>query len=141
MHILSKKKVMFMIWAINSSEHIDYKNCNNGVEQHVCPVELTMKVLGGKWKMLILFHLNTGPRRFSELRKSITGITEKMLTQQLKELEADGVVSRKVYPQVPPKVEYSLTEYGDTLGPVIKEMAKWGNLHKKRVLAAKDNEI
>jgi DNA-binding HxlR family transcriptional regulator len=62
-----------------------------------------------------------------------------MLTQQLKELESDGVISRKVYPQVPPKVEYSLTEYGDTLAPVIKEMAKWGTVHKKRIISAKES--
>jgi DNA-binding HxlR family transcriptional regulator len=120
---------------------MSYKDCANvnAANQHVCPVELTMKVLGGKWKMLILFHLNAGPKRFSELRKSINGITEKMLTQQLKELESDGVISRKVYPQVPPKVEYSLTEYGDTLAPVIKEMAKWGTVHKKRIISAKES--
>ena len=97
-----------------------------------CPVEATLKVLGGKWKVLILFHLDGKPKRFSELRRAISGITEKMLTQQLKELEKDGVVSRKVYPQVPPKVEYSITRYGKTLGPVIDSMCKWGMEHKRR---------
>ncbi|MFN7990580.1 MAG: helix-turn-helix domain-containing protein [Candidatus Micrarchaeia archaeon] len=97
-----------------------------------CPVEATLKVLGGKWKILILFHLNGDARRFSEIRRSIPGITEKMLTQQLKELEADGVVSRKVYPQVPPKVEYAITKYGKTLDPVIRAMCQWGMGHTRR---------
>ncbi len=97
-----------------------------------CPVEATLKVLGGKWKVLIIYHLNGNSKRFSEIRRSIPGITEKMLTQQLKELEKDGVVSRKVYPQVPPRVEYSMTKYGKTLGPVIGEMRKWGLEHRKR---------
>ncbi len=97
-----------------------------------CPVEATLKVLGGKWKVLIIYHLNGSSKRFSEIRRSIPGITEKMLTQQLKELEKDGVVSRKVYPQVPPRVEYSMTKYGKTLGPVISEMRKWGLEHRKR---------
>ena len=98
----------------------------------ICPVEATLRVLGGKWKMLILFHLNGSTRRFSELKRSMPSITEKMLAQQLKELEADSVVSRKVYPQVPPKVEYSITEYGKSLQPVIRAMAKWGVEHTKR---------
>jgi DNA-binding HxlR family transcriptional regulator len=101
-------------------------------EAGYCPVDATLKVLGGKWKILILFHLDGRPKRFSELRRSIPGITEKMLTQQLKELEKDGVVSRKVFPQVPPKVEYSITKYGKTLQPVISAMCAWGRRHKRR---------
>jgi DNA-binding HxlR family transcriptional regulator len=97
-----------------------------------CPVEATLKVLGGKWKVLILFHIDGIPKRFGELGKLMPEITEKMLAQQLRELEKDGVVSRKVYPQVPPKVEYSITKYGKTLNPVIKSMCKWGMEHKKR---------
>lgn len=104
----------------------------DGSCEYGCPVEATLKVLGGKWKILILYHLNGDAKRFSEIRRSIPGITEKMLTQQLKELESDGVVNRKVYPQVPPKVEYSITKYGKTLGPVIGEMQKWGMGHRKR---------
>ncbi len=102
------------------------------MECSTCPVEATLKVLGGKWKILIIFHLNGNSRRFSELKRSITGITEKMLAQQLKELEADGVLSRKVYPQVPPRVEYTVTKYGRTLEPVIKSMCRWGMEHRKR---------
>ena len=97
-----------------------------------CPVESTLKVLGGKWKILILFHLDGSRKRFSELKRAIPGITEKMLAQQLKELEKDLVISRKVYPVVPPKVEYSITKYGKTLQPVIGAMCKWGMEHRKR---------
>ncbi|HSB47750.1 MAG TPA: helix-turn-helix domain-containing protein [Candidatus Bilamarchaeum sp.] len=106
----------------------DGEPCKGGY----CPVEATLKVLGGKWKILILFHLDDKPKRFSELKRTIPEITEKMLAQQLKELEKDSVISRKVYPQVPPKVEYSMTKYGKTLQPVIGAMCEWGMEHKKR---------
>lgn len=96
------------------------------------PVNTTLKVLGGKWKPLILWYLNQKTLRFNELSKEIAGITQKMLTQQLRELEADGLVSRKIYPEVPPKVEYSITEYGQTLEPVLDALAKWGKGHKDR---------
>ncbi|MEW6035485.1 MAG: helix-turn-helix domain-containing protein [Candidatus Micrarchaeota archaeon] len=97
-----------------------------------CPVEATLKVVGGKWKTVILFHLDAKTMRFSELRRSIPDVTEKMLAQQLKELEGDGIISRRVYPQVPPKVEYAMTKYGMTLKPVIAAMAEWGQGHRKR---------
>lgn len=95
-----------------------------------CPVETTLSVIGDKWKVLILRDLFTGVKRFSELKKSLTGVTQKMLTQQLRELEKDGIISRKVYPVVPPKVEYSLTELGNSLKPVIDSLADWGNYLK-----------
>lgn len=98
----------------------------------VCPVETTLKVIGGKWKILILFHLHDGAKRFSELRRAMPMVTEKMLTKQLKELTKDGVISRKVYPQVPPKVEYSVTRYGNTLHPIIHAMCRWGLEHTRR---------
>ena len=91
-----------------------------------CPVESTLKVIGGKWKILILWYLEEGTKRFNELRRELPLITQKMLTQQLRELEADGVVHRKVYAQVPPKVEYSLTELGISLKPVLAAMCTWG---------------
>jgi DNA-binding HxlR family transcriptional regulator len=91
-----------------------------------CPAEATLAVIGGRWKVLILWHLSAGTRRFFELRDSMTGVTPKMLTQQLRELEQDGVVTRRVYAQVPPKVEYSLTERGKSLRPVINAMCHWG---------------
>ena len=98
-----------------------------------CPVEATLSVIGGKWKVVILFHLSRdGTHRFSELRRKIRDMSERMLTQQLRELEVDGVVERVVYPEVPPKVEYSLTEYGKSLKPIIEVMCSWGKKHMKR---------
>ena len=98
-----------------------------------CPAEVTLEIIGGRWKVPILWHLTQGTRRFSELRRALTGITQKMLTQQLRELEADGIVNRKVYPQVPPKVEYSLTMEGKTLKPVVEIMCKWGKSRKPKL--------
>lgn len=91
-----------------------------------CPVETTLRVIGGRWKVLILRELFIEIKRFSELQRALIGITQKMLTQQLRELETDGIISRKVYPVVPPKVEYSLTPLGESLRPIIDEMHKWG---------------
>jgi len=90
------------------------------------PVEATLEVIGGKWKTLILCHLTYGPKRTSELKKLIPEITQKMLTQQLRELEEDGVILRTVYNQVPPKVVYELSELGESLRPVIDVMCDWG---------------
>jgi DNA-binding HxlR family transcriptional regulator len=95
-----------------------------------CPAEATLSVIGGRWKVPILWHLSAGTRRFFQLRDSLDGVTPKMLTQQLRELERDGVVARRVYAEVPPKVEYSLTDRGRSLRPVIDAMCQWG---KKRV--------
>jgi DNA-binding HxlR family transcriptional regulator len=99
-------------------------------------VQTTLKVLGGKWKPPILYLLSTGTLRFGQLRKTITGITQKMLTQELREMESDGLVLRKVYAQVPPKVEYSLTAYGKSLEPILRSMSQWGEKHKNRVSVA-----
>ena len=99
-----------------------------------CPVETTLSVIGGKWKALILWHLKEKTIRFGELKRSLPKITQKMLTQQLRELELDGIVHRKVYAQVPPKVEYSITEYGQTLTPIFEAMSKWGDEHIRRSL-------
>jgi DNA-binding HxlR family transcriptional regulator len=92
-------------------------------------VKTTLEAIGGKWKPLIMFLLVENKLRFSELQRSISGITQKMLTQQLRELEADRLINRKVYPQVPPKVEYSITNYGKTLLPVLETMHIWGENH------------
>ena len=102
------------------------------VPQYNCPVEATLDVIGGKWKALILFWLRDQVCRFGELRRKIPHISERMLTQQLRELEQDGIVHRKVHPVVPPKVEYSLTPYGRTLRPITDLMCKWGETHLQR---------
>lgn len=91
-----------------------------------CPVEATLNLIGGKYKALILWHLADGKLRFSELRKVITGATAKMLTQQLRELETDNLIHREVYPVIPPKVEYSLTDLGRSLMPMLVAMRDWG---------------
>lgn len=92
-----------------------------------CPVGVTLELIGGKYKALILWHLSESNLRFSELRKVITGATPKMLTQQLRELEAHALIHREVYPIIPPKVEYSLTELGKSLIPVLIAMRDWGS--------------
>lgn len=96
----------------------------------VCPIENTLQILDGKWKITILYYLlSEGTLRFGELKKRINGITQRMLTTQLRELEQKGIVERKVYPVVPPKVEYSLTEVGHSLKPVLNEMHIWSVKH------------
>ena len=91
-----------------------------------CPIEATLAVLGGKWTPLVLWELRDETLRFGELRRRIPDITKKMLSQRLQELEEDGVVHRKAYAEVPPRVEYSLTEFGQTLRPVLESMCEWG---------------
>lgn len=91
-----------------------------------CPVEATLELIGGKYKALILFHLIDETLRFNQLQKLIPQATPKMLTQQLRELEKDGLLSRTVYPVVPPKVEYSLTAFGQSIIPVLNAMCNWG---------------
>ncbi len=95
------------------------------------PAELTLDLLGGKWKMPILWRVKDGPRRYGELRKNIPKVTHKMLAQQLRELERDGLVKRKVYATVPPKVEYSITTLGSTTIPLIESLRTWGESIRK----------
>ena len=95
-------------------------------------VEATMDVIGGKWKPIILCNLRHNPSRPGELRRQIPGISQKMLTQQLRELEIDNIIVRKVYNQVPPKVEYSLSPYGETLNGLLDILCSWGEGHKKK---------
>lgn len=91
-----------------------------------CPIEVTLSVIGGKWKALILYHVMSRPRRFNELRRLIPLVTQRMLTQHLRELEAAGILHRQVFEKVPPHVEYSLTTRGRSLVPVLNSMADWG---------------
>ncbi|MDL2306594.1 helix-turn-helix transcriptional regulator [Desulfovibrio sp. OttesenSCG-928-C06] len=98
-----------------------------GAGETHCPVEATISLIGGKYKTLILWQLMGGTLRFSQLRKEVPHATPKMLTQQLRELESDGLVLRTVYPQVPPKVEYSLTDFGRSIRPVLEAMYGWGS--------------
>ena len=98
----------------------------------ICPVEATLDLIGGKYKALILWHLSQGKLRFSQLRQAVKSATPKMLTQQLRELEADDLVHREVYPVIPPKVEYSLTETGRSLMPVLVAMRDWGADYLRR---------
>jgi len=91
-----------------------------------CPVEKTVNIIGGKWTLLILRDLFVGTKRFGELRTSLTGVSPKTLTEKLRTLEKDGIVERKIFPEVPPRVEYSLTKRGKTLKKIFDEMQQWG---------------
>ena len=95
-----------------------------------CPVETTLMLIGDKWKVLILRDLLPGTKRFGTLKKSIGSVSQKVLTAQLRDMEAKGLVSRKVYAEVPPRVEYSLTDLGRSLSPILKAMAEWGEYYK-----------
>lgn len=98
-----------------------------------CSVEVTLDVIGGRWKGTILFHLLGGSKRFGEFRRLLPDVTQRMLTLQLRELESDGLVHREVYREVPPKVEYSLTDFGITLQPILIAMREWGNQYRTQV--------
>ena len=95
-------------------------------ELPACPVETTLTMISDKWKVLILRDLLTGTKRFGELKKSLTGVSQKVLTSQLREMEENGLVERKAYPEVPPRVEYTLTETGYSLKPILDAMSAWG---------------
>ena len=92
-----------------------------------CPVETTLTLIGDKWKVLILRDLMTGTKRFGELKRTVGGVSQKVLTAQLRDMEAKGLLSRTVYPEVPPRVEYSLTERGKSLIPILDQMCEWGD--------------
>ena len=97
------------------------------------PVEVTLSIIGGKWKPLIVFYLLGGTKRFSELRRLLPQATQQMLTMQLRELEQAGILHRHVYAQVPPKVEYSLTELGRSIEPVLRQMCSWGEWYSEQM--------
>lgn len=110
----------------------DRYDCSRG-----CPVEAALELIGGKWKGVALYHLLEGPKRYNELKRALGTVTQRMLTKQLRELEADGLIQRKVFPVVPPHVEYSLSKKGRTLAPILLALRDWGEHHvKKRSNAA-----
>ena len=97
----------------------------------VCPVATTVQIIGSKWKLLILRNLLARPWRFNELRKDLEGISQKVLTDSLRSMERDGIVTRTVYPEISPRVEYSLSDLGETIRPIMDAMEEWGNAYKK----------
>ena len=103
---------------------------DNAMKIPDCPVEMTLQLIGDKWKVLIIRDLLTGTKRFNELMRSVNGITQKVLTSHLRAMEKDGLVTRTVYPEVPPKVEYTLTGTGYSLKPILDSMYTWGNEYK-----------
>jgi len=105
-----------------------------------CPVETCLDVIGGKWKCVILFHLMDAIKRFNELRRLLPGVSQRMLTRQLRELEADGMIIRTVYQQVPPKVEYSLSATGNTLKPFLLMLTKWGTEYRDHIVAMRASQ-
>jgi DNA-binding HxlR family transcriptional regulator len=105
---------------------------------YCCGLEVALDVIGGKWKVLILWALREEARRFSELRRLVPGISEKMLIQHLKEMDADGIVTRTDFKEVPPRVEYALTRFGESLCDALAPLCEWGTLHMKRIGAYKD---
>lgn len=106
-----------------------------------CAVEATADILGGKWKAVVLYYLFQGPKRFNELRRLLPEVTQRMLTRQLRELEQDGIVHREIFKEVPPRVEYSLTEFGTSLGPIIVQMLNWGEQYMEQIQARKEQTI
>lgn len=105
-----------------------FKECDS----KICPVETALNIIGGKWKGVLIFHLLSGKKRFNELQRLMPRITHRMLTLQLRELEADGIVKRTVYPEVPPRVEYELTEFGMSISPVVAAIYDWGKDYQEK---------
>lgn len=124
-----------MALPMDDNHNEEFKTVILGGNWDQCPLELTIDVLDGKWKRLILYYLFDGTKRFGELQRLLNGVTRRMLTQHLRELENDGIVHREVYQQVPPKVEYSLTPLGMTLEPVLEVMLKWGREYRQRFMS------
>ena len=100
-------------------------------ELPVCPVATAVSLIGGKWKLLIIRNLKERPWRFNELKKDLAGISQKVLTDSLRSMEEDGLITRTVYPEVPPRVEYALSELGESLKPILDSMVAWGNAYKQ----------
>jgi len=109
-----------------------------GLKEYECGLEAALDVIGGKWKVLIMWPLKNGASRFGELKREVPGISEKMLIQSLKEMERDGIVLRQDFKEVPPRVEYSLTEFGRSLCDALLPLCLWGEQHMKRIEACKE---
>ncbi|QQE80182.1 helix-turn-helix domain-containing protein [Alicyclobacillus sp. SO9] len=107
----------------------------------ICGIEVLVDIIGGKWKTVILFHLIDGTKRFGELKKLMPGITQRMLTNQLRELESDGLIHREIYKEIPPKVEYSLTILGRSLEGILKQMCAWGEEYPAHAPDSTPNEL
>ncbi|MBF6350101.1 MULTISPECIES: winged helix-turn-helix transcriptional regulator [Nocardia] len=103
-------------------------------EHDVCGMSLAIDVVGGKWKLHLMWVLGAGPQRFGQIHRTLAGVSEKVLTENLRQLEAAGVVHRKVYPEVPPRVEYSLTALGEDLARALRPLEEWGDRHRGRLL-------
>ena len=102
-------------------------------EMPACPVATTVQMIGSKWKLLIIRNLRSRPWRFNELKKDLEGISQKVLTDSLRSMEEDGIITRTVYPEVPPRVEYALSPLGESMRPILDAMEKWGNEYKKQL--------
>jgi len=110
-------------------------------QDYGCPIEVALDVIGGKWKGMVLYRLMDGTARFNELRRLMPKATQRMLTLQLRELERDGVIRRTVYAEVPPRVEYNLTELGSSLRPVLETMSKWGTRYRDGVVQRRQKRL
>lgn len=106
---------------------MDSRSVAYGGKEYICPLELAMDLIGGKWKPLMIFHLRHGALRSCDLQRTLTGISTKMFTQTARELERSGIISRQIHPVIPPRVDYSLTTLGESVVPVVVELARWGN--------------
>jgi DNA-binding HxlR family transcriptional regulator len=124
---------MHLLVSTKDQKEKDQKDMKN--DAFTCGLDAALFVLGGKWKPLILFHLAHGARRYGELRRAVGGVSDKVLIQQLKELQADGIIDRVDYREIPPKVEYSLTTFGRTLGKALAPLCEWGTNYSKDVEA------
>lgn len=121
-----------MIYSVSTKNRTIMKNnkCNLTKSIQDCPLEYTMKIIGGKWKPILIFRIYNNINRFGMLSNNINEISKNMLTKQLRELEKDKIITRKIYPEIPPRVEYSLTKRGESLLPILESICEWGTNHK-----------
>src|SRR6201981_994640 len=124
------------VWILLEEAQENFMKRRNFAHRPGCAVEATLDLIDGKWKGVILFHLQSGTQRFGELRRRMPGITQRMLTKQLRALEDDRLIIRKVYAEVPPRVEYCLSEIGESLRPVIETLRAWGENHQQKLSCA-----